>query len=149
MNLGVLLPGAELYEASSAAERIRVGEAMLRDRACREGGWNYGSSNVYGQELFPYVPTTALGLLALQDQRTDPAVTRALERLRADFPSEPTPTALALTVIALRAHTQPVKAPMALLAERLAKPRAPESTLGTAMGLYALIDTHGDAVFTL
>ncbi len=61
-----------------AAERIEIGERMLRDRACGAGGWNYGGSNVYGQELFPYVPTTALGLLAMQDHPGDPIVARAL-----------------------------------------------------------------------
>jgi hypothetical protein len=48
----------------------------------RPGGWNYGGSNVYGQELFPYVPTTALGLLAMQDRAKDPTVQRAHQWLQ-------------------------------------------------------------------
>ena len=68
----------------SAAERIAVGERMLIDRVCAGGGWNYGGSNVFGQDLFPYVPTTAWGLLALQDRPQEPAVVRSLARLRQD-----------------------------------------------------------------
>jgi hypothetical protein len=134
----------------AAAERIHVGEAMLRDRACSVGGWNYGSSNVYGQELFPYVPTTALGLLAMQDHRTDPVVTRARSRLQESAASEPTTTALALTVIAMRVHGLPVKAASALLAAGLARPRPTHTTLGLAMSMYALAESpRGETVFTI
>ena len=56
------------FSTPATAERISIAERMLTDRACTAGGWNYGGSNVYGQELFPYVPTTALGLLAMQDR---------------------------------------------------------------------------------
>lgn len=134
----------------AATDRIRVGEAMLRDRACAGGGWNYGSSNVYGQELFPYMPTTALGLLAMQDQLSDPVVTRAMASLRQNAASEPAPLALALTVIALRACREPVQTPAALLADRLGAIRTTDGTLGLAMGLYALADSqHGETVFAI
>lgn len=135
---------------AAAADRIRVGEAMLRDRACASGGWNYGSSNVYGQELFPYTPTTALGLLAMQDQLSDPVVTRALASLRQNAATEPAPMALALAVIALRACQQPVMATSAMLADRLGTVRTTDGTLGQAMGLYALADSkHGETVFAI
>ena len=35
--------------AKGAEARIRDGEAILRDRVCVTGGWNYGNSNVFGQ----------------------------------------------------------------------------------------------------
>src|SRR5258706_177994 len=50
---------------------IAEAERMLYDRACAEGGWNYGNSTAYGVELPPYLETTALALLALQDRRDD------------------------------------------------------------------------------
>jgi hypothetical protein len=135
---------------SAADERIGVAEAMLRDRACKDGGWNYGSSNVYGQELFPYVSTTALGLIAMQDRSADPVVTRALQRLETGYVAEPTPMALALTVMALGAHARPADAPRALLKKRLSKPDAQASTLNLAMSLYALTDApDGHATFRL
>ena len=67
-----------------AARRVHVGEQMLIDRAIRGGGWNYGNANVYGKELPPYVQTTALALLALQNQQSEPAVSQGLERLQRD-----------------------------------------------------------------
>jgi hypothetical protein len=133
-----------------ADERIGVAEAMLHDRACSDGGWNYGSSNVYGQELFPYVSTTALGLMAMQDRRADPIVMRAVRRLEAGYAAEVTPMALALTVIALDAHARPSDGPRALLAKRLSEPSADPSTLSRAMSLYALTDSSdGHAAFRL
>ena len=135
---------------AAADERIGVAEAMLRDRACRDGGWNYGSSNVYGQELFPYVSTTALGLMAMQDRAGDPIVTRALQKLEQDFSSEPTPMSLALTAIALSMHKRPTENVRALLAKQVAKPDAAVSVAGRAMSLYALTDSpDGDATFRI
>ena len=134
---------------AQADERIGVAEAMLRDRACGDGGWNYGSSNVYGQELFPYVSTTALGLIAMQDRRTDRIVTRALQRLESSYASESTPMALALTIIALDAHAKPVGAPRALLDKRLSASDGDTSTLARAMSLYALADTPNGHAFRL
>ena len=135
---------------AEADNRIGVAEAMLRDRACRDGGWNYGSSNVYGQELFPYVSTTALGLIAMQDRAGDPVVTRALNRIEQDFASEPTPMALALAAIALDVHNRPRDGARTLLAERLSQADGVTSTLARAMSLYALTDSpNGRAIFRI
>jgi len=134
---------------ADADQRIGVAEAMLRDRACRDGGWNYGSSNVYGQELFPYVSTTALGLMAMQDRSGDPIVTRALQRLERGYTSELTPMALALTVIAFEMYKRPRDAARALLAQRLSKPEPVTSMLGRAMSLYALTDSPDGHAFRL
>ena len=41
---------------------------MLLDRACVGVGWNSGNSVVYGVPLRPHVETTAIALLALQDE---------------------------------------------------------------------------------
>ena len=57
---------------TGSQERLEQAERLLFDRQCAGGGWNYGNSEVLGQKLHAYVPTTALALLALQDRR-DPA----------------------------------------------------------------------------
>ena len=57
------LPGRRNGQARS---RIREGEAMILDRECHGGGWNYGNKRVLGVDLPPYPDTTALALLALQ-----------------------------------------------------------------------------------
>ena len=91
-----------------AKERIRVGERLLADRVCRDGGWNYGSAHVYGADLQPYVPTTALALLAMQDRPDDPIVQRSLQSLQRIAATERSAVALALTILCLRAHGIPV-----------------------------------------
>jgi hypothetical protein len=42
------------------------GIALLRDRECRGGGWNYGNPVAFGEELPPFAQTTAIGLLAVR-----------------------------------------------------------------------------------
>lgn len=61
----------------------RIGEAerMILDRSCAGGGWNYGNSRVYDEELWPYPDTTALALIALQDRSDLPEVAAGLSAL--------------------------------------------------------------------
>ena len=59
------------------AARVAEAERVLRDRACAGGGWNFGNGEVYGKGLPAHVPPTALGVLALQDQRADRLVSDA------------------------------------------------------------------------
>lgn len=136
--------------AAVATERIEIGERMLRDRACGAGGWNYGGSNVYGQELFPYVPTTALGLLAMQDHPTDPIVARALAWLTKEAASESSALALAFALIAFRACRAEAPAIEPALAAIAATTINRTNLLGAATGLYALTRSPiGEAAFAL
>jgi hypothetical protein len=93
---GIAVPGAET--------RIRDGEAILRDRICITAGWNYGNSNVLGQNLPAYIPTTAIALLALQDRADEAFVQRSLDYLEEHAASHASTRALALTTLALRRH---------------------------------------------
>jgi hypothetical protein len=139
---------------SGAEERIRAGEQMLLDRACRIGGWNYGNSNVFGKELWPYVPTTALALLAMQDRRHDPVIARALDQLQNDVRSERSAVALALTVICLRVYGMPsdtLEQQLREISVGVGAGVSPaENVLGRAMTLYALTDaSRAMTAFTL
>ena len=135
---------------AEAAERIRVGEQVLIDRACNTGGWNYGGSNVYGQELWAYVPTTALALLAMQDRRDDPIVRKSLQFLQKDAGTERSAPALALALVCLRVFGVDVKPFEPDLLSRLDLSQALGSTVALASSLYALAETrHGMAAFTL
>jgi hypothetical protein len=131
--------------ASIVRERIRAAEDFLVDRACVAGGWNYGNPNVYGTDLIPHVPTTALGLLALQDQRHHPVVARALTRLQADAPGERSHLALALAILCLRVYGVGVSELTSTLtdwcAARLQRNDPGENLLGIALALCALSDT--------
>lgn len=55
--------------SETTRRRIRTGIEMLGDRACVGGGWNAGNSVVYGVPLAPRVETTAIAMMALQDER--------------------------------------------------------------------------------
>jgi hypothetical protein len=83
--------------------RIAEGEAVLRDRACAGGGWNYGNSEVLGQRLAAHVPSTAISVLALQDREHEPFVADAVSFLERNWVTERTGTALALSAFALAA----------------------------------------------
>src|SRR2546423_1157271 len=45
--------------------RIAMGEKMILERRCSDGGWNYGNRKVLGTDLPSYPETTALALLGL------------------------------------------------------------------------------------
>jgi hypothetical protein len=138
-----------------AGERIRVGEQMLLDRVCSVGGWNYGNARVFDHDLWPYVPTTALALLALQDRPDVPAVTRSLEQIKSDLRTERSALAVALALVCLNVYgrvprsastnaanelltvSQTVESDLTRLAARdLETPG--ENILGQAIALYAL-----------
>jgi hypothetical protein len=100
-----------LKKASSPSKesraRIQEAERVLIDRCCEPGGWNYGNSNMLGQTLHPYVSTTAIGLLAMQDRRQERCVVRSLEFLTQHRLAEQSAMALGLTSIALRVFELP------------------------------------------
>jgi hypothetical protein len=138
-----------------AAERIQVGERLLLDRVCSVGGWNYGNAQVFGHDLWPYVPTTALALLALRDHPDLPAVTRSLEQMQSDVRTERSALAVALAVVCLNVYgrdprsawkstangllesSQSVAGDLTRLAGRDLETPA-ENILGQAIALYAL-----------
>lgn len=90
--------------SAEAGSRISEAEALLFDRCSPSGGWNYGNPMVLGQVLPPYIPTTAVALLALQDRPDHPVVQRSLRFLKANRFVEPSGLALALTLICLRTY---------------------------------------------
>ena len=95
---------AQPWHARIDPVRIRDAERLLVDRSCRGGGWNYGNSNMLGKELVPYVPTTAVALLALRDRGSEPVVTEGLAFLERHSTSERSAMALGLASRALRAY---------------------------------------------
>jgi hypothetical protein len=125
-------------QGSLAAARLTEAERLMLDRVCDTGGWNYGNSQVLGQDLRPYVPTTALALLALQDRKTHPAVTKSLEWLLTHATSERSAMALALSAVCLHAFGQPTTALRPLLVEQYAKTEFLGNAHLLAMAFYAL-----------
>jgi prenyltransferase/squalene oxidase-like repeat protein len=88
----------------SARELIDDADALFADRECVGGGWNYGNRIVLGEELAPYVETTAAALLALQSSPRTDLVTRGLQLLRARWGEERGGLSTAMTLAALALH---------------------------------------------
>jgi hypothetical protein len=151
--------GAGIIAEGPALTRIAEAERLLLDRCCRDGGWNFGNSNVLNQELFPHVPTTAIALLALQRRLDEPAVTRSLAFLESHWADEPSTLALGLSLICLRAYGRPfdaVRTRLSSLAqqrvERHANPsrdQEPQNFHTLAVGLTALSLKDDDATFRI
>jgi hypothetical protein len=80
--------------------RIREAEQLLLDRACTDGGWNYGNRLVRGVALSAMTSTTALAVMALQGTAgVEPVVRRALDLLTVEVPRTPSALSLALTIL--------------------------------------------------
>jgi hypothetical protein len=134
--------------SQEAHERIRIGEQLLFDRVCHDGGWNYGNAEVYGQKLWPYVPTTAVALLAMRDHRNHSVVTRSLAQLKKDVVSERSVVAVALTIICFREYRVATDALEQVVAEPSAQ-ADPGNLLGVAMMLYALTEASRQVAFSM
>jgi hypothetical protein len=96
------LRGAVTYPRLAA--RVEEGDRLLVDRACVGGGWNYGNSRVFDEDLWPYPDTTAVALLALGDREDLPQVGEGLDALPGMLAENDSILALALGALALGAH---------------------------------------------
>ena len=122
----------------AADARIAEAERLLVDRCCSIGGWNFGNASVMHQDLRPYVPTSALGLLAMQDRRDDPVVARSLAFLDAHWSDEVSATSLGISLVCLDAFGRPVDRLRARLAEHAEAARSFGNFHGDALALCAL-----------
>jgi hypothetical protein len=95
---------------AEAAERLRIGEALLYDRMCPGGGWNLGNPKVYGVPGIPQIGPTAWALLALQQQREREENRRSLDWLAGEYDGIGGPGSLALAHLALEASGRPAPA---------------------------------------
>jgi hypothetical protein len=132
-----------------ARTRLHEAEAMMFDRVCATGGWNYGNAEVLGQDLRPYVPTTALTLLALQDRRDHPAVVKSLSWLRSHATAERSTMALSLATICLQIFGETDHSTRTALEDQLSSPDTLRGVHVTAMGLCALSSEQGFAGLTV
>jgi hypothetical protein len=121
-----------------AAARIEEADRLLVNRSCDGGGWNYGNASTLAQDLRPYVSTTALGLIALQDRRADPVVARSLSYLDRVRLNEPSAMALALTSVCLRLYRLPADDVEKRLADDVDRAERLGNLQSLAMALYGV-----------
>jgi hypothetical protein len=139
------------HRATAAMQaRLEDADRLLLDRVCPSGGWNYGNARVFGHALWAYVPTTALGLLALQDRADHPLVRKSLSSLERDAYTEPSALSLAMALVALGVYGQPVEGVRTALVERFPIAGTLGQVCGLAFGAYAAEqDIHGCSAFRL
>ena len=125
--------------------RVQIGNDMLRDRACPQGGWNAGNGIVFGSALIPHIDSTAIALLALIDD-ADPTAARGCEWLRQATADCASAFSLAWAVVAfLIHHDQAVDACIAKLLKAL-KSKCISSNVETlSLAAIALKAADGDA----
>jgi hypothetical protein len=84
--------------------RTRQGIKLILDRAIDGGGWNYGNTSVFGQELHPQPAPTGLALLALADLHDgQDAVKTSCAYLRKILPETRSSASLSWGVLGLSA----------------------------------------------
>ena len=92
-------------------ERAREASRMLMDRRLPKGGWNYGNTMVYGQELYPQIENTGLALCALAGDVPPEDVLSSLEYLAESIRTIRTPLSLGWGILGLGAWgRRPVRA---------------------------------------
>jgi hypothetical protein len=124
----------------AARSRIDEGERLLIDRVCEPGGWNYGNSNVFQRNLPPYIPTTAIALLALRG-RQNAAVSRSVTFLERHRLEEVSGMALALTAVCLGIYRRPSADVAEALQRQWARTQYMGNLHATALALYSVTGT--------
>jgi hypothetical protein len=139
---------ARIPEATIDKERVEVAERVLVDRCHVNGGWNYGNSNMLGQQLEAFVPTTAIALLAMKDRASLPEIERSVAFLEREAVSERSGSALSLAYVALTAfgRTDRARVVRETLVAQLPTTVALGNQMPMAMALYALKGDHAALV---
>jgi hypothetical protein len=90
---------------SDKADHLRARQAarMLLDRQLTSGGWNYGNTRVYGQELRPMPAFTGLALQALAGHTEATEIKKSLAYLESIIDTTHTPFSLAWGLLGLSA----------------------------------------------
>ena len=83
--------------------RLQLGKHMLMSRQLPHGGWNYGSTVVFGQELRPFPETTGVALNALRGQVPHRMIKISLKYLAIEISQLRTPIALGWGLLGLGA----------------------------------------------
>ena len=84
-------------------ERAREATRLLMDRQLNQGGWNYGNTIVFGQELHPMPENTGMALNALTGRVPEESIKVSLEYLEFQLPSLRTPLSLGWCLMGLGA----------------------------------------------
>ncbi|MGH7831383.1 MAG: hypothetical protein ACREP8_14525 [Candidatus Binatia bacterium] len=119
-------------------ERIQQGELLIFDRMCKGGGWNYGNSKVFGEDLWPYPDITALTLIALQDHQAAQANQLSLQSLGKMIMQTESGLSLSWSVLCFSLYGHDTSKWKKLLARNFKKTGFLGETKATALAVLAL-----------
>jgi hypothetical protein len=127
----------------SSAARLQEAARLVRNRQCASGGWNYGNGTMLGQDLRPYVPTTAAVVLAMQDETATPDIARAVAWLSSARLAEGSTMARSMAALALHVCGHDVGDVLDALADGLPRTLERGNLHHLALALLALtVDVH-------
>jgi hypothetical protein len=127
-----------LVGGTNVEARIQQGEALLYDRVCEQGGWNYGNSKVFGEALWPYPDVTAVALIALQDRGENEAKRRSLLVLQDMMREAASGIALGWGILCLKIYSEDVQEWEQILLANFQKTRFLGETKALALAVLAL-----------
>jgi hypothetical protein len=84
-------------------QRVQEATRLLLDRQLPQGGWNYGNTFVFDQELRPMPLSTGIVLNALKGQTSLASIQGSLTYLQSRVASLPTPRSLGWSLLGLGA----------------------------------------------
>jgi hypothetical protein len=126
----------------SHEDRVRRGVDLMRDRALRDGGWNYGEPNVLQSDLYPVIVPTALVLLALADEQDD-QTDAGIQWLTEEVSSISSLMSLGWAAIALNVLGRLDEEMRGVVVQRWSElPIERRTSLGTALCLLGLSDRN-------
>lgn len=88
---------------SAGEPRVRQAVNLLLDRQLADGGWNYGNTRVFGQELRPLAYSTGMALSALEGKVEAARVEKSLLYLEQEARRIRTPLSLSWAILGLAA----------------------------------------------
>lgn len=92
-------------------KRAEEATRMLMDRVLPQGGWNYGNTFVFEQQLRPDLESTGVALNALSGRVASESVQRSLDYLKSQVERVRSPLALGWGILGLGAwNSRPLKA---------------------------------------
>ena len=127
-----------LLGGTNVEVRIQQGEALLYDRMCERGGWNYGNSKVLGEALWPYPDVTAVALIALQDRAANEANRRSLLALQDMMREAASGITLGWGILCLKIYSEDARRWEKVLLANFQKTRFLSETKAVALAMLAL-----------
>jgi hypothetical protein len=125
--------------------RVKEGARLLLDRQIPRGGWNYGNTRIFGQELFPFPESTGLALNALRGMAPQGQVRKSLDYLTTRLREVRTPLALGWGLMGLAAWGEAPDGAQAWIGECLERQKryGPYDTASLSLLLVASRASQG------